>query len=113
MGETYGEECLSGSSHGSTNIRTYISGGKMSELLNQKSSVQGKVPSGYFNALFGLSGLWLDDAKDTKCLAFDKYFVSLYNLHLATSPLVLRDEVKKAVLSNRDPNSLSSYKNIH
>ncbi|KAK1319500.1 MACPF domain-containing protein [Acorus calamus] len=82
---------------------------QMSELLNQKSSVQGKVPSGYFNALFGLSGSWLDDAKDTKCLAFDGYFVSLYNLHLATSPLVLRDEVKKAVPSNWDPNSLSRF----
>ncbi|KAK1270715.1 MACPF domain-containing protein [Acorus gramineus] len=82
---------------------------QMSELLNQKSSVQGKVPSGYFNALFGLSGSWLDDAKDTKCLAFDGYFVSLYNLHLATSPLVLRDEVKRAVPSNWDPNSLSRF----
>ncbi|XP_072952920.1 MACPF domain-containing protein At4g24290-like [Typha angustifolia] len=82
---------------------------QMSELLNQKSSIQGKVPSGYFNALFGLSGAWLDDAKETKCLAFDGYFISLYNLHLRASPLVLREEVKKAVPSKWDPVALSRF----
>ncbi|KAJ1279166.1 hypothetical protein BS78_04G134300 [Paspalum vaginatum] len=82
---------------------------QMSELLNQKSSVQGKVPSGYFNALFELSGAWLNDAKDTKHLAFDGYFISLYNLHLKASPLVLRDEVKKAVPSKWDPVALSWF----
>ncbi|AQK52638.1 MACPF domain-containing protein At1g14780 [Zea mays] len=82
---------------------------QMSELLNQKSSVQGKVPSGYFNALFELSGAWLTDAKETKHLAFDGYFISLYNLHLKASPLVLRDEVKKAVPSKWDPIALSWF----
>ncbi|KAG1331531.1 MACPF domain-containing protein [Cocos nucifera] len=82
---------------------------QMSELLNQKSSVQGKVPSGYFNALFGLSGAWLNDIKETKYLAFDGYFISLYNLHLRASPLVLRDEVKKAVPPKWDPVSLSRF----
>ncbi|TVU30110.1 hypothetical protein EJB05_21717 [Eragrostis curvula] len=82
---------------------------QMSELLNQKSSVQGKVPSGYFNALFDLSGAWLTDAKDTKHLAFDGYFISLYNLHLKASPLVLRDEVKKAVPSKWDPVALAWF----
>ncbi|KAF5962087.1 hypothetical protein HYC85_003296 [Camellia sinensis] len=43
----------------------------MSELLNQKSSVQGKVPSGYLNAIFDLTGAWLTDASDAKYLAFD------------------------------------------
>lgn len=80
---------------------------QMSELLNQKSSVQGKVPSGYFNTLFDLSGTWLADAKETKCLAFDGYFISLYNLHLRASPLVLRDEVKRAVPPKWDPVALS------
>lgn len=79
----------------------------MSELLNQKSSIQGKIPSGYFNALFEFSGAWLDDAMDTKHLAFDGYFISLYNLHLTTSPLVLRDEVKKAVPPKWEPVGLS------
>lgn len=79
----------------------------MSELVNTKSSVQSKIPSGYFNALFDLSGSWLDDAMDTKHLAFDGYFISLYNLRLTTSPLILRDEVKKAVPSKWDPASLT------
>ncbi|CAL9169433.1 MACPF domain-containing protein At4g24290-like [Musa acuminata AAA Group] len=82
---------------------------QMSILLNQKSSVQGKVPSGYFNALFDLSGAWLEDTKSTKCLAFDGYFISLYNLHLRSSPLVLREEVKKAVPSKWDPASLCRF----
>ncbi|KAK3154102.1 hypothetical protein QOZ80_2BG0186090 [Eleusine coracana subsp. coracana] len=82
---------------------------QMSELLNQKSSVQGKVPSGYFNALFDLSGAWMTDAKETKHLAFDGYFISLYNLHLKASPLVLRDEVKKAVPSKWDPVALAWF----
>ncbi|KAG8058850.1 hypothetical protein GUJ93_ZPchr0002g23526 [Zizania palustris] len=82
---------------------------QMSELLNQKSSVQGKVPSGYFNALFDLSGAWLTDAKETKHLAFDGYFISSYNLHLKTSPLVLRDEVRRAVPPKWDPVALSRF----
>ncbi|CAI9776379.1 unnamed protein product [Fraxinus pennsylvanica] len=41
---------------------------QMSELLNQKSSVQGKIPSGYLNAIFDLTGAWLNDASDTKWL---------------------------------------------
>ncbi|CAA6659827.1 unnamed protein product [Spirodela intermedia] len=81
----------------------------MSELLNQKSSIQGKIPSGYFNALFEFSGAWLDDAMDTKYLAFDGYFISLYNLHLTASPLVLREEVKKAVPPKWEPLGLSRF----
>ncbi|KAL6000575.1 hypothetical protein ACLOJK_024274 [Asimina triloba] len=83
---------------------------KMSELLNQKSSIQGKVPSGYFNVIFDLTGSWYEDATDTKYLAFDGYFISLYNFHLTASPLVLREKVKKAVPSNWEPAELSSIR---
>ncbi|KAK6930641.1 Membrane attack complex component/perforin (MACPF) domain [Dillenia turbinata] len=82
---------------------------QMSELLNQKSSVQGKVPSGYFNSIFDFSGAWLNDSSDTKYLAFDGYFISLYYLHLTASPLVLQDRVKKSVPSRWDPASLSRF----
>ncbi|XP_027165467.1 MACPF domain-containing protein At1g14780-like [Coffea eugenioides] len=82
---------------------------QMSELLNQKSSVQGKVPSGYLNALFDLSGAWMNDAADVKHLAFDGYFISLYYLHLTASPLVLHEKVKKAVPSHWDPAKLSRF----
>ncbi|XP_058731198.1 uncharacterized protein LOC131602979 [Vicia villosa] len=68
----------------------------MSELLNQKSAVHGKIPSAYFNALFDLSGDWFRDASDIKSLAFDfdGYFISLYCFHLIASPLVLQEEVR-------------------
>ncbi|CAL5214054.1 unnamed protein product [Lathyrus oleraceus] len=82
---------------------------QMSEVLNQKSAVHGKIPSGYFNALFDLSGDWLRDASDIKCLAFDGYFISLYCLHLTASPLVLQEEVKKSVPAQWDPAALSRF----
>lgn len=82
---------------------------QMSELLNQKASVQGKVPSGYFNALFDLSGAWLNDAADAKHLAFDAYFITLYYLHLTASPLVLREKVKKAVPTHWNPELLARF----
>jgi hypothetical protein len=79
----------------------------MSELINQRSSVPGKVPSGLFNALFDLTGAWLEDAKDTKYLGFNGFFICSYNLHLRSSPLILRDEVKRAVPPNWDPVALA------
>ncbi|GFY92883.1 MAC/Perforin domain-containing protein [Actinidia rufa] len=82
---------------------------QMSELLNQKSSVQGKVPSGYLNAIFDLTGAWLTDAVDAKYLAFDGFFISLYYLHLTASPLVLHDKLKKSVPSHWNPASLSRF----
>uniref|UniRef100_A0A7N0U3X7 MACPF domain-containing protein n=2 Tax=Kalanchoe fedtschenkoi TaxID=63787 RepID=A0A7N0U3X7_KALFE len=82
---------------------------QMSELLNQKALVQGKIPSGYFNSIFGLSGMWFNDASDTKYIAFDGYFISLYYLHLTASPLVLQESVKKAVPSHWDPVALSRF----
>lgn len=82
---------------------------KMSELLNQKASVQGKVPSGYFNALFDLSGAWLNDAADAKHLAFDAYFICLFYVHLTASPLVLQERVKKAVPTHWNPALLARF----
>ncbi|KAJ6338834.1 hypothetical protein OIU76_008320 [Salix suchowensis] len=82
---------------------------QMSELLNHKSSIQGKVPSGYHNAIFDLSGDWLHDTTDSKYLAFDGYFISLYYLHLTASRLTLKDEVKKSVPPFWDPASLSRF----
>ncbi|XP_073157401.1 MACPF domain-containing protein At4g24290-like [Henckelia pumila] len=82
---------------------------QMSELLNQKSSVQGKVPSGYLNSIFDLTGAWLNDAEDAKYLAFDGYFISLFCLHLNATQLVLHDHVKKSVPSHWNPAALSRF----
>lgn len=81
----------------------------MSELLNQRSSVQGKVPSGYLNAIFDLTGDWFHDTAYSQHLAFDGYFISLYYLHLTASPLTLKDEVRKSVPPRWNPASLSRY----
>ncbi|RYR28649.1 hypothetical protein Ahy_B01g052783 isoform B [Arachis hypogaea] len=88
---------------------TFVRCQSISELLNQKSAVQGKIPSGYFNALIDLSGDWLRDAADIKYLAFDGYFILLYYLHLTASPLVLQEEVKKSVPAQWDPTTLSRF----
>ncbi|KAI6693885.1 hypothetical protein NL676_021595 [Syzygium grande] len=82
---------------------------QMSELLNQKSSLQGKIPSGYLNAIFEMSGDWLLDTADTKYLALDGYFISLYYLQLTSSPLVLQEKVKKSVPPRWDPASLARF----
>lgn len=82
---------------------------QMSELLNQKSSIPGKIPSGHFNTMYGLTGSWLVDATETKSLAFDGFFISLYNLHLRRSPLVLKEEVKKAVPSSWEPEAVARF----
>ncbi|KAI4342117.1 hypothetical protein MLD38_026774 [Melastoma candidum] len=82
---------------------------QMSELLNQKASLQGKVPSGFFNAIFEMSGDWSLDATDTKLLALDGYFISLYYLHLTSSHLELQDRIKKSIPPRWDPASLARF----
>jgi len=82
---------------------------RMSELWNQKSSIPGKIPSGHFNATYGLTGSWLTDATETKSLAFDGFFISLYKLHLTRFPLVLKEEVKKAVPSSWEPEAIARF----
>ncbi|KAK1288299.1 MACPF domain-containing protein [Acorus calamus] len=82
----------------------------MSELFNQKSSLGGKIPSGLFNSMFGFNGsTWAKDAAETKRLAMDGYFISLFDLHIDRSPLALSDEVVKAVPSVWDPEALARF----
>ncbi|XP_044488605.1 MACPF domain-containing protein At1g14780-like isoform X1 [Mangifera indica] len=83
---------------------------KMSEFFNQKNSVPGKIPSGYFNAMFNLeSDSWATDAANTKYLGLDGYFITLFNLHIDRYPLLLSDEVRNAVPSSWDPGALSRF----
>ena len=77
---------------------------QMSELFNQRSSVEGKIPSGLFNACFDLdSGAWAQDAAATKCLAMDGYFISLFDLR----PLALADHVLRDVPAAWDPAAIA------
>ncbi|CAN6274528.1 unnamed protein product [Urochloa humidicola] len=83
---------------------------KMSELFNQRSSVEGKIPSGLFNACFDLdSGAWAQDAAATKCLAMDGYFISLFDLLLDRRPLALADHVLRDVPAAWDPAATARF----
>ncbi|KAH7284524.1 hypothetical protein KP509_34G058000 [Ceratopteris richardii] len=85
----------------------------MSQLFNQKASVEGKIPLGLFNAMFDLSGSWQDDASQIKSLAFDGCFITLYELHLKRSNLFLREDVKNDVPSIWDPQALARFIEKH
>ncbi|KAJ6988255.1 hypothetical protein NC653_021247 [Populus alba x Populus x berolinensis] len=83
---------------------------QMSELFNQKASAPGKIPSGLFNSMFGFEGCtWAADAANTKCLGLDGYFIYLCSFRIDRYPLVLRDEVRKAVPSSWDPCALARF----
>uniref|UniRef100_A0A0E0K511 MACPF domain-containing protein n=1 Tax=Oryza punctata TaxID=4537 RepID=A0A0E0K511_ORYPU len=83
---------------------------KMSELFNQRSSVEGKIPSGQFNASFDLdSGSWAHDAPRTKCLAMDGYFISLFDLRLDRRRLALAAGVLADVPPAWDPSAIARF----
>ncbi|KAJ1418364.1 Membrane attack complex component/perforin [Sesbania bispinosa] len=91
----------------SSDILTFT---QMSELFNQKSSIPGKIPSGYFNAVFGFDGgSWATDAANTKYLALDGYFIILFNVHIDRCPLVVSKQVLEAVPSSWDPPALARF----
>ncbi|KAK2993834.1 hypothetical protein RJ640_023718 [Escallonia rubra] len=83
---------------------------QMSEFVNQKCSVPGKIPSGLFNAMFGFeSGSWATDAANTKYLGLDGYFIVSFDVRIDRYPLVLSDEVRNAVPSAWDPSALARF----
>ncbi|KAJ8769186.1 hypothetical protein K2173_000961 [Erythroxylum novogranatense] len=82
---------------------------QMSEQFNQELSLSGKIPTGHFNSAFELSGVWQKDSANTKALAFDGVFITLYNLALDKSQLLLCDHVKEAVPSSWDPTALARF----
>lgn len=83
---------------------------QMSEFINQKCSVPGKIPSGLFNSMFGLeSGSWAKEAANTKYLGLDGYFIRLFDLHINRYPLLLSDDVRNAVPSTWDPSALARF----
>ncbi|XP_052189704.1 MACPF domain-containing protein At4g24290-like isoform X2 [Diospyros lotus] len=82
---------------------------QMSEQFNQDLSLSGKIPTGHFNAAFEFSGCWQKDAANTKALAFDGVFITLYSIVLEKSQVALRDYVKQAVPSSWDPAALARF----
>lgn len=84
---------------------------QMSEQVNQELSLTGKIPSGLFNAMFEFSGCWQKDAANTKTLAFDGMFITLYTVALEKSQMVLKDSVKAEVPSSWEPAALARFIN--
>ncbi|KAK3414289.1 hypothetical protein EUGRSUZ_I02769 [Eucalyptus grandis] len=82
---------------------------QMSEQFNQDMSLTGKIPSGLFNAMFEFSGCWQKDAANTKTLAFDGVFITLYTVALEKSQIVLCDHVKNAVPTTWEPAALARF----
>ncbi|CAN6483601.1 unnamed protein product [Victoria cruziana] len=82
---------------------------QMSEHFNQWLSLSGKIPSGLFNAMFQFSGCWKQDASTTKSLAYDGWFISLYNVELDRSHIGLQKHVKQEVPSSWDPAALATF----
>ncbi|RLN23933.1 MACPF domain-containing protein [Panicum miliaceum] len=82
---------------------------QMSEQFNQELSLSGKIPSGLFNTMFEFTGSWQKDAANTKSLAFDGWYVTLYSVALSKGQIVLRDHVKQAVPSNWEPAALARF----
>jgi hypothetical protein len=83
---------------------------QMSELFNQKNNLDGKIPSGLFNAVFDLDGgAWGPDSAKIKCLAMDAYFISLFNFRLECRPLSLASHVLDAVPATWDPSAVARY----
>ncbi|KAK3207103.1 hypothetical protein Dsin_021149 [Dipteronia sinensis] len=86
-----------------------LSFNQMSEKFNRDLSLSGKIPSGLFNAMFMFNGCWQKDASATKSMAFDGWFISLYNVELARSQIVLSEKVKQEVPTSWDPAAIAEF----
>lgn len=79
----------------------------MSEQFNQELSLSGKIPCGLFNAMFDFKGCWMKDATPTKNLAFDGWYITLYNIELERSHITVSEKVKHEVPSTWDPAAIA------
>ncbi|CDO99506.1 unnamed protein product [Coffea canephora] len=87
----------------------FLSFSQMSEQINQELSLSGKIPCGLFNGMFDFKGCWQKDATATKGLAFDGWFISLYNIELSKSHVTLSEQVKREVPPFWDPAALAEF----
>ncbi|KAE8707548.1 MACPF domain-containing protein NSL1 [Hibiscus syriacus] len=79
----------------------------MSEKFNQDLSLSGKIPSDLFNAMFDFKGCWQKDATAAKNLAFDGWFITLYNVELEKTNITLSERVKQEVPTTWDPAAIA------
>ncbi|XP_061965686.1 MACPF domain-containing protein CAD1-like isoform X1 [Populus nigra] len=90
----------------SSGVRTFH---EMVECFNQKANLSGGVPLGCFNSAFSFTGSKHIDASVSKTLSMDGYYIPLAKVQLMRSPLVLHENVKRAVPTCWDPPSLASF----
>ncbi|KAE8700520.1 MACPF domain-containing protein NSL1 [Hibiscus syriacus] len=86
-----------------------LSFSQMSEKFNQDLSFSGKIPSGLFNAMFDFKGCWQKDATAAKNLAFDGWFITLYNVELEKTNITLSERVKQEVPTTWDPAAFAEF----
>jgi hypothetical protein len=99
--------CVTGeNTHYKSDLLPFV---EMSQQFNQDAAIEGNVPLGLFNSMYGFNGPWQTDQHSTKALALDGRFIRLYSLRLTQSPLVLHDQVLDAVPSVWDPKKLARY----
>ncbi|KAK7252136.1 hypothetical protein RIF29_35878 [Crotalaria pallida] len=82
---------------------------QMSEHFNQQLSLSGKIPSGLFNAMFDMRKCWPKDAANTISLAYDGWFITLYNVELDRTNITLSESVKQEVPSSWNPAALAEF----
>lgn len=80
---------------------------QMSEHFNKQISLSGKIPSGQFNTMFDMRKCWPIDAASTKNLAYDGWFITLYNVELDRTNITLSEKVKKEVPCSWNPAALA------
>ncbi|KAG5023379.1 hypothetical protein JHK82_019282 [Glycine max] len=82
---------------------------QMSEHFNKQISLSGKIPSGQFNIMFNMKKCWPTDAASTKNLAYDGWFITLYNVELDRTNITLSESVKKEVPCSWNPAALAEF----
>ncbi|ESW31348.1 hypothetical protein PHAVU_002G231000 [Phaseolus vulgaris] len=82
---------------------------QMSEHFNKQLSLSGKIPTGQFNFMFNMKKCWATDAASTKNLAYDGWFITLYNVELDRSNISLSEHVKKEVPCSWNPAALAEF----
>ncbi|CAN1771945.1 MACPF domain-containing protein CAD1 [Linum perenne] len=82
---------------------------EMVEYFNKKANLSGSSPIGSFNSAFSFSGSKHIDASITKTLSMDGYYIPLAKVELFRLPLVLQENVKRAVPTCWDPAQLASF----
>nr|GME08787.1 MACPF domain-containing protein CAD1-like [Ipomoea batatas] len=82
---------------------------EMVEFFNRKANLPGHAPLGSFNAAFSFTGSKQTDAAATKTLCMDGFFIPLAKVQLNKMPLVLQENVRRAVPTSWDPPALASF----